>query len=199
MFVAFEGIDGTGKTTLVSLVKKEIEGRGFRVFATSEPTGRIELKEELKKSREISDALSLFFRFTEDRFVHQREISEHLGKGEIVLCDRYIMSSMAYQGAILEKYFSGKDKTLQWMLAVSEIIDVRPDITFYIDVEPEVAMKRIAGRGSLTGFEEKEYLSGVRNFYNSIDFKGKITLDGSGTLQQSLSDIMERLSPHLTR
>lgn len=199
MFVAFEGIDGTGKTTLVSLVKKEIEGRGFRVFATSEPTGRIELKEELKKSREISDALSLFFRFTEDRFVHQREISEHLGKGEIVLCDRYLMSSMAYQGAILEKYFRGKEKTLQWMLAVSEIIDVRPDITFYIDVEPEVAMKRIAGRGSLTGFEDKEYLSTVRNFYNSIDFKGKITLDGSGTLLQSLSDIMERLSPHLTQ
>ena len=75
--------------------------------------------EELKKSREISAAISLFFRFTEDRFVHQREISEHLGKGEIVLCDRYIMSSMAYQGAILEKYFSGKEKTLQWMLAVS--------------------------------------------------------------------------------
>ena len=199
MFVAFEGIDGTGKTTLISLVKKEIEDRGFRVFATSEPTGRIELKEELKKSREISAAISLFFRFTEDRFVHQREISEHLGKGEIVLCDRYLMSSMAYQGAILEKYFRGKEKTLQWMLAVSEIIDVRPDITFYIDVEPEVAMKRIAGRGSLTGFEDKEYLSTVRNFYNSIDFKGKITLDGSGTLLQSLSDIMERLSPHLTQ
>ncbi len=197
MFVAFEGIDGTGKTTLVSMVKKELESRGFGVFATKEPTSRLELPEELKKSREVSSALSLFFRFTEDRFGHQDEISEHLRKGEIVLCDRYLMSSMAYQGAILEKYFGSREKVLQWMSLVSEIIEVRPDITFYIDVDPQISMNRIAGRGSFTGFEEKEYLSSVRNFYNSIDFRGKVTLDGSGTVQQSFSDVMERLSPHL--
>ena len=197
MFVAFEGIDGTGKTTLVSLVKKELEGRGYMVFATREPTPQLIIPEELKRSREAPAALSLFFRFTEDRFVHQKEISGHLGKGEIVLCDRYLMSSMAYQGAILEKYFGSREKALQWMSAVSEIIEVRPDVTFYIDVDPEISMRRITGRGPLTGFEEKEYLSGVRNFYKSMDFGGKITLDGSGTLQQSFSEVMEKLTPLL--
>lgn len=194
MFVAFEGIDGTGKTTLVSMVSMELENKGHHVFATREPTGSLVIPESLMGSRDVSSGLSLFFRFTEDRFAHQKEISRHLGNGEIVLCDRYLMSSMAYQGVLLEKYFGDRGRAIKWMSAVSEVIDVRPDITFYIDVDPEISMKRITRRGALTGFEEKEYLSGVRGFYRAIDFKGKVTLDGSGTVQKSFEDVMETLS-----
>ena len=49
----------------------------------------------------------------------------------------------------------------------------------------------------ITGFEEKDYLSGVREFYKAIDFSGKVTIDASGTLQQSFDDIMDRLLPLL--
>lgn len=194
MFVAFEGIDGTGKTTLVSMLRKELESRGYRVYATREPTGSLVIPENLKGSRDVVSGLSLFFRFTEDRYRHQKELAEHLKNGEIVLCDRYLLSSMAYQGVLLEKHFGSRDKTIKWMSEVSEIIQVRPDITFYIDVDPEISMRRITSRGSLTGFEEKEYLSGVRGFYNAIDFSGKVTIDGSGTVQQSFTDILGKLT-----
>ncbi len=197
MFVALEGIDGTGKTTLISMLKKELEGRGYRVFATREPTERFHVSEDMVKSRDAESGLSLFFRFTEDRFVHQNEISEHLENDEIVLCDRYILSSMAYQGVLLEKYFGDRNRTIEWMRTVSDAIRVRPDITFYIDVDPEISMKRISYRGSLTGFEEKEYLSNVRNFYKAIEYEGKIDLDGSGTMEKNFTEIMEVLDARL--
>ena len=197
MFVALEGIDGTGKTTLVSMLTKELEKGGYRVFATREPTERFHVPEDIVKSRDAVSGLSLFFRFTEDRFVHQREISEHLEKGEIVLCDRYILSSMAYQGVLLEKYFQSRTKTIEWMSTVSDAIKIRPDITFYIDVDPEISMKRISRRGAFTGFEEKEYLSAVRDFYNAISYEGKITLDGSGTVEKNFKEINEILADRI--
>ena len=197
MFVAFEGIDGTGKTTLVSMLKTELVDRGYRVFATKEPTEALALPDVLKESRDPLSGLSLFFRFTEDRFVHQKEISKHLELGEIVLCDRYILSSMAYQGVLLEKLFGTREKAISWMWAVSDVITVRPDITFYMDVDPVISMGRISRRGALTGFEEKDYLSGVREFYKAIDFSGKVTVDASGTIQKSFNDIMDRLLPLL--
>ena len=197
MFVAFEGIDGTGKTTLVSMLKKDLMDRGYRVFATKEPTDALALPDALKESRDPHSGLSLFFRFTEDRFVHQNEISKHLELGEIVLCDRYILSSMAYQGVLLEKLFGTREKAISWMSAVSDVIRVRPDITFYLDVDPVISMRRISRRGALTGFEENDYLSGVREFYKAIDFSGKIAIDASGTIQQSFNDIMNRLLPLL--
>lgn len=199
MFVALEGIDGTGKTTLASMLRKELEASGYSVFATREPTDSLDIPENLKKSRDAVSGLALFFRFTEDRFAHQEVISRHLEKGEIVLCDRFIMSSMAYQGVLLESYFGGRKKTIDWMNGVSSIIRVRPEITFYIDADPEISMKRIANRGSLTGFEEKEYLSRVRDFYGAIEMQGKETVDGSGTIQDTFSEIKEKLRPALRR
>lgn len=199
MFAAFEGIDGTGKTTLVSMLKEELEGRGRRVFATREPTDSLIIPDDLKKSRDGFSGLSLFFRFTEDRFRHQKEIAQHLEIGDIVLCDRYLMSSMAYQGVLLESYFGSRDRAIGWMTSVSDIIRVRPDVTFYIDVDPEISMNRIAKRGALTGFEEKEYLSRVRDFYRAIELQGKVTVDGSGSIEKSYSDILEKMSALIRR
>lgn len=193
MFIAFEGIDGSGKTTLSSMVMAKLEEMGHGVFLTREPTERIQWTDELKKGRDPVSGLSLFFRFTEDRFTHQDEISEHLGRGETVICDRYLLSSLAYQGALIEPLFGNIEETVSWMLDVSRVISVVPDLTICLDVDPEVSMQRIRSRASLTGFEERNYLSRVRELYREIEVPGKILLDSSGSLESTLQLIMDSL------
>lgn len=190
MFIAFEGIDGSGKTTISSMVRDALAGEGYKVFLTNEPTERIQWTEELKRGRDAKSGLSLFFRFTEDRFSHQDEIGKHLDSGEVVLCDRYIMSSLAYQGALIETLFDNRDSAVKWMLEVSDIIRYRPDATIYLDLDPSVSMKRLSHRESLTGFEERKYLDRVRSFYRTIEMDGKITVDGGRSLNEVFHSVM---------
>lgn len=199
MFISFEGIDGAGKSTLSSMIKKELEDREIPVFVTKEPTENIEWSDTLRKSRDPVSGMKLFFRFTEDRFTHQDEISRHLKNGEVVICDRYLMSSLAYQGALMEPYFGDRAKTLEWMLAVSEPIRIRPDLTIYIDVDPEISMKRLKSRSELTGFEEATYLKKVREFYRSIEMKGKITIDGSGSIETVFMSVIKAIVERITQ
>lgn len=197
MFIAFEGIDGAGKSTVSVMVKHALEKKGHNVFLTREPTDRIEWTDSLKKGRDAIAGLSLFFRFTEDRFRHQNEIREHLDAGEIVLCDRYIMSSLAYQGALIEGLFDSRQRTVEWMLQVSSIILQRPQLTFYIDLDPAISIKRLRSRSELTGFEEVKYLDLVREFYNYIELEGKIKINGSGTVEETYGTIMEEIEKRL--
>lgn len=198
MFISLEGIDGAGKTTISRMLQASLQEKGAKVFLTREPTERIEWNEKLRSGRDTATGISLFFRFTEDRYVHQSEIKEHLENGEIVLCDRYLLSSFAYQGAILEDAFPDRESTLKWMEDTSSVITVRPDITFYLDLSPGISMKRLSRRASLTGFEEEKYLQHVRDLYLDIDFNGKITIDGSRGLQQVHDEILEIIEKKLT-
>lgn len=197
MFISFEGIDGAGKSTLSAMVAQRLREKGTRVFLTREPTDAMEWTDLLKKGRDPVSGLKLFFRFTEDRMVHQEEISSHVSSGEVVVCDRYLMSSLAYQGALLEPLFEDRNDVIRWMLSVSEIISIRPDITFYLDVDPETSMQRLESRKALTGFEEAGYLKRVRDFYRTIDFEEKITLDGSRSLHEVFEEIMSVLEGRL--
>lgn len=197
MFVSFEGIDGAGKSTLALMARKELESLGKSVFLTKEPTEKIEWNDALKKGRDTESGIKLFFRFTEDRFLHQNEIADHLKNGEIVLCDRFLMSSLAYQGALIEPLFGSREKTIEWMLSISEIIQTKPDLTIYIDVDPELSMKRLKSRSELTGFEETSYLRKVREFYRDTKIDGKVTIDGSGTIDAVFESIMKAINEKL--
>lgn len=193
MFVAFEGIDGSGKTTVSKMVGDALREKGYHVYITKEPTENIQWTEEMKHSRDPASGFSLFFRFTEDRYVHQAEIARQLESGRIVLSDRYLLSSLAYQGAIIESAFPGRKEALKWMMDTSSIIKVRPELTFYLDVDPYVSMDRLSRRASLSGFEESEYLNRVRELYKSVDFEGKITIDASQEKEKVFSEILERI------
>lgn len=193
MFVALEGIDGSGKSTISKMMCESLRDSGHKVFWTREPTNNIKWNEKLRRGRDPASGISLFFRFTEDRYVHQDLISEHLKSGEIVICDRYLLSSYAYQGAIIESSFPDRDTVLKWMEDTSSIIRVRPDVTFYLDLDPEISMERLIRRASLTGFEEKTYLNHVRELYNYIDFPGKTTVDASMEKEDVFSQIMLKI------
>ncbi len=197
MFVAFEGIDGSGKTTISRMVGDSLREKGYRVYLTKEPTDKIQWTEELRQGRDLASGFSLFFRFTEDRYMHQGEISRQLESGKIVLCDRYLLSSLAYQGAIIESAFPGREEALKWMMDASSIIQVRPDITFYLDLDPAISMERLSRRASLTGFEESGYLNIVRELYKTIEFKGKITVDASRPKEEVFSQILQNIEEAL--
>ncbi len=193
MFIAVEGIDGSGKTTLCKSLADRLSSRSHVVFLTREPTSSLRITEKESASHDPKNGLRLFFRFTEDRFSHQNEIRFHLEAGEIVICDRYLSSSLAYQGAIIGSLFPGMDETVQWMQHVSDIIRIRPDFTVYLDAEPESAMKRISGRDSFSGFENTGYLEKVREYYRRVIPQDSIIIDSSLGADEVLEKALEAI------
>lgn len=198
MFIAFEGIDGSGKTTLTRLITEKLREMGHRVHQTREPTDRFRITKEESSRHDVQTAIELFFRFTEDRFFHQKSIEESMKRDEIVVSDRYIASSMAYQGALIEPVFGNTEETLEWMKQVSRIIRIRPDLTVYLDVDPEISLRRIRNRREFSGFENLDYLKKVREYYGMVLDENTIILDSSrtirGLLDETLEKILERMS-----
>jgi len=191
MFIALEGIDGSGKSTMARMLASELRSSGSDVFLTHEPTPLLELPADLISRRDSEAAVDLFFRFTADRYRHQFEIEDALREGKIVISDRYLLSSLAYQGPLLEGIFHDSRKAVDWMMSVSEIIRVRPDVNIYIDITADTAIKRIWRRKNITGFEDLEYLERVRTYYLGILFQYLRIVPGSGNKEETLAGILE--------
>ncbi|MEM0156502.1 MAG: dTMP kinase [Thermoplasmataceae archaeon] len=192
MFIALEGIDGSGKTTVSSGLRDRLENDGIRVFLTHEPTFSIEdIAGNLVSRRDPESALKLFFMFTEDRYRHQAEISEKLDQGYLVISDRYLYSSFAYQGSLLEEIFGNPEKVVTWMTGVSEIINIRPDLNIYLDISADTAIKRIWNRRKITGFEDLQYLDRVRSYYTGVLRKHLVIMNGEDSPEGVISAIYD--------
>ena len=153
-FIVFEGIDGAGKSTQISLLEKKLKSENRKVTITAEPTQSV-------TGGALRDALSgnynrtsyeLAAMFLADRIFHnvnkKTGIAESINKGFDVICDRYYYSSFAYQGM---------DTSLEWVMNMNlgcpEIM--RPDLCIFLDLPPETSYRRMeAGRVSLDIFEE---------------------------------------------
>ncbi|MCW6169076.1 MAG: dTMP kinase [Thermoplasmatales archaeon] len=199
MFIALEGIDGSGKSTITRLVAERLKKDGFKVFTTHEPTNDKVAIDDLVRDRNVESYLKLFFSFTEDRFSHQLKIKEHLDNGEIVLCDRYLLSSYAYQGQVIQGLFGNKHEAIQWMTNVSRIITVRPDMNFLLDIDPDIALKRISERKQVTSFEDLGYLKSVRDFYTSLVSSDTILIDASKSTKDVTEDVYKILQSRITQ
>ena len=137
MFVTVEGIDGAGKTTVVGALRDELDDAAF----TREPTGSW-LGEAVERavSEENSEPLSDLFLFAADHADHlRRVIRPALREGRLVVCDRYVDSRYAYQGATLSDRF---DDAVAWVRGVHEPWTVYPDLTLLLDVPVETALER---------------------------------------------------------
>ncbi|WP_337861215.1 dTMP kinase, partial [Ferroplasma sp.] len=164
MFITVEGIDGSGKTTLVNSLKAKLDMFHF----TREPTDKFEFA-KLKTLSNQYNSFYNFFLFTYDRLEHQEEINQY----EYVLCDRYIVSSIAYEGPMLEKFFGSKEETIKWMMNVSKMLKI-PDAIIYLDVSLPVALKRIKDgrkglnfRGKqLSKLEDPDNLDTIKKYYD---------------------------------
>ncbi len=167
MLITIEGIDGSGKTAMVKYLRKNFTD----ICYTSEPTENFEFS-RLRPLDNEYDSIYNFFLFTYDRLDHQKYIEEN--KDKTIISDRYIASSIAYEGPLIEKLFGNKDETIKYMLNVSKVIRFMPDIIIYLGVSIESAMERIKNNRKnlsknnerLSILEKAETLKKVLEYYD---------------------------------
>jgi len=162
ILVAYEGIDGSGKTTQSKLAAGRLREIGYPVHWTREPTDGPYGKEirRLVNEGKADNGEEVFRLFHEDRKEHSsQEIFPNLVNHRIVITDRYYFSSYAYQGAM------GVDADR--ILDLSEKAFPKPDLVVWIDVPVDTALERIrASRPhGFDSFEKKEFLEKVRSNY----------------------------------
>ncbi|WP_248515713.1 dTMP kinase [Salinarchaeum laminariae] len=161
LFVAFEGLDGAGTTTQAERTAEYVDAETGRTSALSaEPTdGPVGTQIRRCLEGEIDfDAETLALLFAADRLDHiDRDIEPSLAAGDVVLVDRYSLSSFAYQHA------DGVDG--DWLRSINDRAR-SPDVTFYLDVPPAVCIERLADDGGGTDrFEHAETLERVEAAY----------------------------------
>lgn len=139
--IVFEGIDGAGTTTQTRLVARALRLRGCAVLETSQPSG-LEVGQLVRwllgrvDDRPSMHALAMLF--AADRLEHERRvIAPALARGEVVLCDRYTLSSLVYQGDELG---------LEYVARLNAQARL-PDACFILDVDVEEAQRRLEARG----------------------------------------------------
>jgi len=161
-FVTFEGIDGSGKSTISKLVYEKLKSQGYDVVLTFEPTDSWIGKQVQKCIKTNTDPFVTAFTFIADRIDHCKEIKKWLNEGKTVICDRYSESTYAYQGAQMEKLV---DNPMKWLKELSKNHILIPDRTFIFVITPKEAIARIQSRNNLIPFEKIEFLEKVHNNY----------------------------------
>jgi len=164
--LAFEGLDGCGKSTQVAALARALRNAGHEVLDTREPTdgpaGR-RIRALARSGEIVAPELELRW-FVEDRRAHVAAvIHPALESGRLVLTDRYYLSTVAYQGA------RGLDPVQ--ILRDSEAEFPLPDLALLFEIEPEVALERVGGRGQPldAAFEQREFLERVAANYRALD------------------------------
>jgi dTMP kinase len=143
MFITFEGPEGAGKTTIISMISKELDKQGLSILQTREPGG-IEIAEKIRsvildKSHTAMDPRTEALLYAAARRQHLVEkVEPALEIGKLVLCDRFIDSSLAYQG-----YARGLGVDEVFSINQFAIAGKMPDLTLYFDIDPEIGLNRI--------------------------------------------------------
>ena len=150
LFISFEGGEGVGKSTQIELLKSSLTKKNINVLSTREPGGTKEgeLIRKFLVSGEISswDSYSESLLFNALRREHiNKIINPSLFKGDIVLCDRFIDSTIVYQGV-----GGGINQTLLLSLHKNFCYDLYPDITFFLSLDPKVGIDRTLSRNNKT-------------------------------------------------
>ncbi|MCK6417457.1 MAG: dTMP kinase [Alphaproteobacteria bacterium] len=146
LLITFEGGEGGGKTTQINRLAASLNARGHKVITTREPGGTPEGDKirELLVRREGGDwtaEAEVMLIYAARVMNVERVIKPALAKGKIVLCDRFVDSTTAYQG-----YGHGLD--LQWLRKVQDLVlgNFSPDLTFILDLDPEMGIGRTRRR-----------------------------------------------------
>jgi len=162
-FITFEGIEGSGKSTQVKLLHKYFLDKNIPAILTREPGGT-KLAEEIRSLLVDGDVdkmdgvCEVLLNFAARRNHIEKLIRPALAKGEIVICDRFFDSTIAYQSF-------GQNVDLELIRKVQEaaIGEFKPDITFLIDVDVDVAFERIKNRADNNRYEKMD-----KNFHQKV-------------------------------
>lgn len=173
LFITVEGIDGSGKSTQIGLMKKYLESVGLRVFVTREPGGT-EISEQIRsilldKENKGMEPLTELFLFLASRAQHTKEIViPHLNTGYVVISDRYADSSVAFQG-----WGRGIGWKVVEKLNKIATFGVVPDLTIVLDISPELGQERLS---LVQGKLFKDRLEGEKFEFHKLVREGYLDL-----------------------
>ena len=198
LFIAFEGIDGSGKSTQVKLLANRLELAGQKVYTTCEPTeGPIgKMIREIFNHRMEADQRTIASLFVADRLEHllnkNNGIVKMLKDGYTVITDRYYFSSYAYHSVHVD---------MDWVIEANRMSAeiLRPDMNIYIDIAPQVSMNRInSERGSVEMYETLENQKQVYAKYAEAFQKLKteeriVSVRGDQSPEQIANEIWNRV------
>ncbi len=165
LFIALEGIDGSGKSTQTKLLAQKLANAGHNVYTTFEPTdGMIgAVLRNILKGNIKADHRTIAGLFLADRLDHllneETGLVKKMKEGYTVITDRYYFSSYAYHGTHMD---------MDWVIAANKMCAqiLKPDVNLFIDVTPTTAMRRInTNRTSTELFENRESLEAIREKY----------------------------------
>ncbi len=184
LLIAFDGIDGCGKTTQLNLVAKELSTQNYQVYKTrnlgGSPIGE-ELRSALLKTVSRPPLTDLYVSAAIQEALIE-PINNERAKGSIILLDRSPLSLVAYQS-----FGSGVSEELGWKFADSGIEKLNPDLIFVYDIDPNVAIERARNHsGAADYFEEKpiEYFDKVSNGFNSAAERySAVAIDANTTIE----------------
>ncbi len=206
MFITLEGPEGSGKTTAVEAAVKELESRGYQIVRTREPGGtpiaeqirNVILDKENTKMDPRTEALL----YAASRRQHLVEkVWPALKEGKIVICDRYLDSSLAYQGGARGL---GIDSILNVNMFATE--NTFPDLTLLFDISPEEGLKRIAANASREvnrlDLEKLEFHHKVRNTFLELAKKYPeryVIIDASKSREEVAKATLEAILSRLCK
>lgn len=191
LFITFEGPEGSGKTSVLKKISDRLIEKGYPLVLTREPGG-VKISEEIRnvilnKENTIMDARAEALLYAASRRQHLVEkVWPNLKNNKIVFCDRYVDSSLAYQGAARGL---GVEEVLAINLFATE--NTLPDLTLLFDINPEIGLKRIAANANREvnrlDLEKIDFHIKVRNGYLDLAKRYKdrfVTIDASLPLEE---------------
>lgn len=197
-FIAFEGIDGSGKSTQINLLAERLKKEGIYYYTTMEPTDSPigSLIHQIMTGRIKTDNKVIAALFVADRLDHLLNdvngLVSKITEGTTVITDRYYFSSYAYHSI---------DMPMDWVIQANEQsrIILQPTVTLFIDVDPDIAIERIAqNRAHQELFEKKSRLIKVKDKYLEAfdkmkDSENIITVDGNRAPEVIADDIWKKI------
>jgi dTMP kinase len=198
LFIALEGLDGSGKSTQVKPLADRLNAEGLKVYITAEPTtSRIgSMIKDIFNHKMEADHRTIAALYAADRLEHvlnkKDGILKKLEEGYTVITDRYYFSSYAYHGVHMN---------MDWVIDINSLTAdlLRPDLTIFIDVPVDVCSKRLSrGRSSAELYEDEENLNNVRKkYFEAFDkLKGQEKIfitDGNRPTDMIARDIWEEV------
>lgn len=205
LFVTFEGPDGSGKTTQINLLSERLAAAGYAVLTVREPGGT-PIGEQIRdvvhnlRNREMSDRTEcLLYGAARAQLVDQLLIP-HLRQGGLVLCDRYADSTLAYQG-----YGRGLDLAGVRNIIAFATSNLRPDVTFYLDIDVAAGIaRRQRGGGEWNRLDDQtlEFHRRVRDGYLKMiaeEPRRWVVIDGAQSVEQIQALIQAEIERRLNK
>jgi len=192
-FICIEGIDASGKTTQARRLVRNLRRKGIDAIYTTEPSsgrvGRLIRRYVLDRKKRAPIAVEALL-FAADRVEHvETKIKPALKKGRVVVCDRYVYSTLAYQGA------AGLD--LKWIKQINRFA-LTPDLALFLDVPPEIVVQRLKPKRSV--METSQNQQRVREVYLRMVKEGRmVAVDGDKPVENVTDEILRIVLDFLER